>query len=67
MTPNERAAIEAKTAARQAALAKFPDGAAVITDEDIRHLDGTEILQLANAGRLQHMSIGPDKRRRRAG
>ena len=66
MTPREREAFDAKVAARQAALSKFPDGTAVITDEDIKVLNGDEILQLADAGRLQHMNVGPYKRRRRA-
>ena len=43
MTPNERAAIEAKTAARNAVLAKWSDGSQMISDEDCRHLTGPEI------------------------
>jgi hypothetical protein len=65
MTPQEAHKIADQQAARRAALAKFPDGAAVITDEDIKHLSGGEINALANAGRLAHMGIGPDKRLRR--
>jgi hypothetical protein len=37
---------------------------AVITDEDIPNFNGDELRQLAGAGRLQHLGIGPDKRLR---
>lgn len=62
MTPEEGQAITDRQAARRAVLAKFGDGAAEITDDDIRLLKGAEITALANVGRLQHFGIGPDRR-----
>lgn len=63
MTPQERQTAENRAAARAAVLAKFPDGSAVITDEDCRLLDGAEVAALINAGRIP--GVGPDKRLRR--
>jgi hypothetical protein len=60
MTPQEQQAITDKAAARAAVLAKFPDPAAVVTDEDCRLLNASEIKALINANRLQ--GIGADKR-----
>jgi hypothetical protein len=52
------------TAARAAARSKWGDGAATIEVDDLQHFAGGEITQLADAGRLIHLGIGPDKRRR---
>jgi len=49
-----------RAAARSAVLAKFPDGSAEITDEDVKLLTGPEITSLINAGRIA--GVGPDKR-----
>lgn len=60
MTERERQELEAKAAARAAVLAKFPDPAAVLEDDDFKHLSGPEVVSLINAGRVP--GIGPDKR-----
>ena len=63
MTPQEAAQIEARAAARRAVLAKFSDGSAEITEEDVKNLTAPEIHSLINAGRIS--GIGPDRRLRR--
>ena len=60
MTPQEAQAIADRQAARQKVLDKFPDATAVVTDEDCRLLNASEIKALINANRLQ--GIGADKR-----
>jgi hypothetical protein len=60
VTPQEAQAIADRQAARQKVLDKFPDGTAVVTDEDCRLLNASEIKALINANRLQ--GIGADKR-----
>jgi hypothetical protein len=65
MTPGEVAEYEAQAAARAAARAKWSDSAAVIEDDDLKHFTAPELMALADAGRLTHMHIGPDKRLRR--
>jgi hypothetical protein len=60
VTPEERARFEQRMADRQAVLAKFPDPAAPISDEECKFLTGEEITSLINAGRIP--GVGPDKR-----
>jgi hypothetical protein len=63
MTKAEADALADRQAARQAVLAKFGDGSAVISDSDCKWLSASEIHSLINVGRLA--GIGPDKRLQR--
>ena len=65
MTPNERAAVEAKAAARAEVVTRMQDGTVMLGDDDAKHMTATEIRQCINLGRFQ--DIGADKRLRRAG
>jgi hypothetical protein len=62
VTEQERQALKDRTDARQAVLAKFPDGSAEITDQDCKLLTAPEIHSLINAGRIG--GVGRDKRLR---
>lgn len=60
MTPAEWQAHRERQEARATARAKWSDGTTEITDEDLQHFDGNEILQLIDAGRIP--GIGRDRR-----
>jgi hypothetical protein len=63
VTPQEWQAHLERQADRATARAKWSDGTATITDEDLKHFTGDEVNALINAGRIE--GIGPDKRLRR--
>jgi hypothetical protein len=65
VTPRDLEAIQARNEARIRVMAKWHDGTQQITTEDVPHFTGDELRQLADAGRLVHLGIGPDKRLRR--
>lgn len=60
MTPQEKAAIEAKAAARAEVMSKWGNGAVQFTDEDAKHMTPFEVTQAINAGRFE--GVGRDKR-----
>lgn len=64
MNEREHQEWQDREAARQASRSKWGDSQAVIEDGDLKHFSGPEITSLANAGRLVHMGIGPDRRSR---
>jgi hypothetical protein len=65
VTPREVEAMQARNEARTRALSKWSNGAEQITMEDVPAFSGQELRELADAGRLVHLGIGPDKRLRR--
>jgi hypothetical protein len=64
VTPQEREALEARASAEHTARAKWDDGTATIELDDLQHFSSTEVVQLVNAGRLEHLGVGRDKRLR---
>jgi hypothetical protein len=57
MTPQEAQAYRDREAARQAVLAKFPDGSAPISDEECKMLTAPEIKSLIVAGRIAGIGV----------